>query len=340
MGTPPQPFRAHIDITQSNFFVPSINCTNQTRHHEVEYCLYHLMYSSVSSSTYEPDLTPARLHYYGVYTRGNLSKDIVHIGGVSVKQQIFQEAIMWHPAYLIDWDEQYDTVLGLARLREINTYDDFDVPGLVENMVEQNTLDRNVFALRLPRTDTEEGLLILGGVDDAMAGSVIRIPLVDVPLDSDDSNFVPYASAGWVVNTSSLVLDAYLDQDPLTVPLPGYVAVLSNGYTGMMFPFAIKKRIASYLQWDDWLDDFPCEQRNRFPNFTIALGPQDYLLVLSPWQYMHEVINGEGEQRCLLPFHALYEDAPHPDYILLGAAFMAGLYTEFDLGAKTIGCKY
>jgi saccharopepsin len=246
---------------------------------------------------------------------------------------------MWHPAYLIDWDEQYDAVLGLARRPVNDTYDDYQAPSIVENMVQQKTLDRNIFSITLPRTDGDQGQLVLGGVDESMADSVIKLPLVDVPLDGDDANFIPYASAGWVVNTSRLMLDTYLDQNPLTVSLPGYVAVLTNGYTGMMFPYTIKKRLARYLQWDNWLDDFPCEQRNRFPNFTITLGPRDHPFVLSPWQYMHEVINAEGEQRCLLPFHALYEDSPHPDYVLLGAAFMASFYTEFDLNAKTIGCK-
>ncbi|KAF2266405.1 acid protease [Lojkania enalia] len=211
IGMPPQPSRAIIDITQSNLFVHSINCTDHIQEWEVENCLYHLMYDSVASSTYQSNLTPARLHYYGVYTWGNLSQDTVHIGDISVEKHVFQEATMWHPGYMIDWDEQYDSVLGLSHLRARNTYDNFDVSSLLENMVRQNTLDRNVFAIRHPRTDADEGQLILGGVDDSITRSVIKLALVDSPLDGDDSNFIAFASAGWVVAASSLTLGAYLD---------------------------------------------------------------------------------------------------------------------------------
>lgn len=338
IGTPPQPFRAIIDITQSNLFVPSINCTDNA--YEAEYCLYHLMYDSEASTTYRSNLTPAQLHYYGVYTSGNLSQDSVHIGNISVEKHVFQEATMWRPAYLIDWDEQYDSVLGLSRLRVIDPYDNFDVPSLSENVRLHNTLDRNVFAIRHPLTDADEGQLILGGVDESIASSIVRLALIENPIDGDDSNFIAYASAGWVVAASSLTLGAYLNQESLTIPLPNYVAVLTNGYGNMWFPQHMAAQIAEHLQWDDWLDDFPCEQRDRFPILTISLGAQRHDFVLSPWQYMPEVINLEGQKRCLLPFHPMYQDGKHPDYILLGGSFLASFYTEFDLDEMTIGSKF
>jgi hypothetical protein len=298
------------------------------------------MYDSVVSSSYQPNLTPAQLHYYGVYTWGNLSQDSIHIGDISIEKHVFQEATRWHPAYLIDWDEQYDSVLGLARLRERNTYDNFNVPGLLENLGQQNTLDRNIFTIRHPRTDADEGQLILGGVDDSISHSIIRLAVLDDPLDGDDSNFIAFASAGWIIAASSLTLGTYLNRNPLTIPLPNYIAVLTNGYGNIMLPTYMARQIAEYLQWDDWLDDFPCEQRNQFPSLTISLGLQQHAFVLSPWQYMSKVTDPEGRQRCLLPFHPMYQDGAHPDYILLGGAFLASFYTEFDFDQKTIGCKF
>lgn len=247
---------------------------------------------------------------------------------------------MWRPAYLIDWDEQYDSVLGLARFHATNTYDDFNVTSPLENMVQQKVLERNVFALRHPRTDDEEGELILGGVDDAFRNSLITLPLINDPPDGDDSNFIPFASAGWQVAVSSFSLDSYRDKGPLEIALPRYIAVLTNGYTNMMFPSHIAHQIAEHLHWADWLDDFSCEERHRFPNVTFTLGTQQHRLMLSPWQYMHEVVDPEGHKRCILPFNPLYEDSHHPDYILLGAAFFAGLYAEFDLDKQSIGRKF
>ncbi|KAF2176815.1 acid protease [Zopfia rhizophila CBS 207.26] len=340
IGTPPQPFRAIIDITQSNLFVPSWNCTKNPDRYEVEDCLYHLMYDSAASSTYEPELTPAKLHYYGVYTWGNLSRDDISIGDVSTTGQIFQEASMWHPAYLVDWDEQYDSALGLARFHATNLYDDFNVTSPLENMVQQKVLDRNIFALKHPRTDDEEGELILGGADESFVNSIITLPLINTPAVGNDLNFIAFASAGWQVLASSLSLDSYLDNGPLEIPLPNYIALLTNGYTNMMFPRQMAHQIAEHLDWTDWLDDFSCEKRHRFPNVTIALGPQQHRFVLSPWQYMHEVVDLEGRKRCTLPFHPLVEDGEHPNYILLGTAFLASWYAEFDLDKETIGLAY
>ncbi|KAF2174778.1 acid protease [Zopfia rhizophila CBS 207.26] len=313
IGTPPQPFRAIVDITQSNLFVPSWNCTTNPHRHEVEYCLFHLMYDSAASSTYKPELTPATF-----------------IITAFILGEIYRETT----------SALYDSALGLARFHATNLYNDFNVASPLENMVQQKVLNRNIFALKHPRTDDEEGELILGGADESFVDSLITLPLINTPADGNDLNFIAFASAGWQVAASSLSLDSYLDNGPLQIPLPNYIAVLTNGYTNMMFPRQMAHQIAEHLDWTDWLDDFSCEKRHSFPNVTIALGPQQHRFVLSPWQYMHEVVDPEGRKRCTLPFHPLVEDGEHPNYILLGAAFLASWYAEFDLDKETIGLAY
>jgi saccharopepsin len=251
--------------------------------------------------------------------------------------------VRWHPAYLIDWDEQYDSALGLARFYSINTFDDFNSTWPLQRLIEQKALDRNMFALKHPRTDNDTGELILGGRDTTVPrDSLITLPLLDIPQDSQDSNFQAYAYAGWNVEASSLHLGAYLDSPPLVVALGGYIAVLTNSYANMMFPGRIARQIAAHLNAveSESVHDLPCEARHHLPNFTIALGPQGHEFELSPWQYMHEVVDPEGRIRCVLPFDTLFEDDENPDYVLLGAAFVASWYAEFDVDHGTVGSKF
>ena len=343
IGSPPQLFLAVVDITQSNLFVPSWNCTSNSKNYEIEYCMPHLMYDGSRSSTHEDILESAQVHYYGMYGWGNLSRDTVCIAELCILGQDFQESTRWHPAYLIDWDEQYDSALGLSRFQSTNTYDDFNNTRILQALHEQKLLARNVFALKHPRTDEDTGELILGGSDRTFAGSLVKLPLIDLPMDSIDSNYIPYASAGWNVDASSIHMGAFAEKTALDIALPEYAAVMTNSYANIMFPGVINRQILSHfnLSQDHYGDyTFDCDKRHIFPNFTIALGPQKHEFVLEPWQYMHEVIDPNGQQRCTFPFKILYEDEEHPDYILLGAAFLASWYAEFDLDEGTVGREF
>ncbi|KAF2680463.1 hypothetical protein K458DRAFT_445192 [Lentithecium fluviatile CBS 122367] len=211
-----------------------------------------------------PQFFRAVVHRYGVYTWGHLSRDTIGRGNISVAAQDFQEAASWHALYLIDWDEQYDSALGLARFKGANGYDDFREYGPPESLRRKSN-------------------------------------------------------------------------NALHFSLPDYIAVLPNSYTHMMFPRWIADKIALHLNWTDWLDDFPYSEHRNFPDLTFNLGPQEHEFVRSPWQYMHEVVDPEGKMRCTLPFNTLYDTDEHPDYILLGNAFMASWYLDFDLEKETIG---
>jgi saccharopepsin len=68
-------------------------------------------------------------------------------------------------------------------------------------------LDRNVFALKLPRTDEESGELILGGYDESKSQSPITLPLTNV-MHGHNNGILFLASCGWQVSVSAISLSA------------------------------------------------------------------------------------------------------------------------------------
>ena len=196
-------------------------------------------------------------------------------------------------------------------------------------MVDQNALDRNLFAIKHPRTDDGYGELILGSVDEAFTDSLVTLPLPNIN-GGKDVSFNAFASAEWQVAASSLSLASYKNNPSLVGSLPNYIAVFSNSYTNVMFPQPIADRMGSHLNWSNYLDNFSCNNRNSFPNLTIVFGSQQHEFELSPSQYMHEIINPKRQTRCILPFSPLYKEEEHPDYTALGSAFLASWYSKFD----------
>ncbi|KAL2036603.1 hypothetical protein N7G274_010629 [Stereocaulon virgatum] len=95
LGNPLQPFRAQLNIGWGDLFVPSWNCTYDSC--EVGYCLPHNMYNSSQSFSYVADLSPARVHYMGIYTWGNVSQDSLYVGGAVIKCHIYESSMKKPP---------------------------------------------------------------------------------------------------------------------------------------------------------------------------------------------------------------------------------------------------
>ncbi|OCK74245.1 acid protease [Lepidopterella palustris CBS 459.81] len=339
IGSPPQPFIAYVDISWADLFVPSSNCTLNPKSH----CSQHRRYNSTLSETYKANMTSAELSFQGLYTKGYLSQDTVHIASLNIESQIFEEATRFQAQYP---NAPMDTGFGLARFRPQYVDSTVDVKSPIQNIVKQELLDTNLFSLKLPRTDAELGQLTLGGIDSRYSSaSFVDLPLTNVA--SDDINFSRYASCGWQVEISGVSLQGPSFPEPraaLTLDLEGYTAVFSNEFDFISVPpwigIQIQQHLHPHLGLDDELGDLPCSMRDELPNLTLYFGGgAENEIVLTPWQYLFEVNDIRKGRRCVLPFSAWMHhewDEKSPKWILLGSAFMSGLYSVFDLDNETI----
>ena len=337
LGNPPQPFRAQVDIGWGDVFVPSWNCTYNSD--EAGYCLPHNMYNSSQSSSYEADLSPARVHYTGLYTFGNVSQDSLHVGGVEIKNQVFEEALMWRPVPLY-WDELLDSALGLARLPLNFSESTLDARNPFQNMIRQNLLDKNVFSLRLARTDEERGELLFGNIDKSLYnGDLVTVPTLNATC-GDNEGIAVYSSSGWQIPVQSIALNAHSGSGPFHANLPNYTAILSTSFPYIGLPPSLARQFTKHCGADVAMRSRSCEERKTLPDLTINLGPDGQKIVLTPWDYMFEVEDKIYGTRCILPFDGLPDMLDGFEYIMLGTAFLNGLYSVFDYDNQTISRKF
>lgn len=100
-----------------------------------------------------------------------MSEDTLHIGDLKVAKQVFAEATS-EPGLAFAFGK-FDGILGLG-------YDTISVNKIVPpfySMIEQNLLDKPVFAFYLGSTD-QESEAIFGGIDEShYEGKLIKLPV-------------------------------------------------------------------------------------------------------------------------------------------------------------------
>src|SRR5436309_4896579 len=85
LGTPPQTFKVVLDTGSSNLWVPSSECGSIA-------CYLHSKYDHSASSSYEKNGSSFEIRYGSGELSGYVSQDVMTIGDLKIKDQLFAEA--------------------------------------------------------------------------------------------------------------------------------------------------------------------------------------------------------------------------------------------------------
>lgn len=226
------------------------------------------------------------------------------------------------------WDDSnWDGILGLA---PTNDRSPLGLLNPLQNMKEQELLDRSMFSLKLPRGD-EPGELLFGDVNEELyVGKLKSLPVVSDPI------LLPRLKGSWAVPATSLSIGNG------TASLKGYVATLESDFPLIGLPDSIVMLLLKYLGMERKTNhdmeppSIDCARREELENLTISLGKHDF--VITPWEYTMEMKSEVwGGKRCMT---ALY---PMPDlatnHIALGSSFLKRFYSVFDLDNRSVSCR-
>ncbi|KAH7371745.1 aspartic peptidase domain-containing protein [Pyrenochaeta sp. MPI-SDFR-AT-0127] len=329
IGTPPQLFTASIDLSWSDMFVPSVECLQDPV--TSLYCRGQNKYNSSLSTTYHPSKTVTKLMYEGLSTLGYLSQDVLGVGGLDILDQQFEEATFWRSMYLNA--APLDSALGLSRLQSRTPASNASTKSALRSMLDQKLLSHPVFSLRLPRRDGESGELALGySPSEVLAQSAVTLPLIEATPPKELSQLSYYISSGYTVELESVTIQSSIGNKADGRKPSTYKAVFTNSFDYISLPGTLLTEIQTDLHpnlgMDDQLADLDCSIRDNLPNIVFSFG-KNAVIVLTPWDYLTEVRDIEKGVRCVLPF--AYLQQADDEWVVLGSAFMEGVYSVFDL---------
>jgi len=153
-----------MDTGSSNLWVPSAECGSIA-------CYLHQKYEHESSSSYKKNGSEFAIQYGSGAVSGYVSKDIVTMGDLVVKDQLFAE-VTSEPGLAFAFG-RFDGILGLGYDRiSVN-----GIPPVVYNMIDQGLLDEPKFAFYLGDTE-DSSEAIFGGIDsNHYTGKITYLPL-------------------------------------------------------------------------------------------------------------------------------------------------------------------
>lgn len=221
---------------------------------------------------------------------GFISKDVLRIGDLKIKDQLFGETTN-EPGLAFAFG-RFDGILGLG----YDTISVNHIPPPFYNMVDQKLLDEPVFAFYLGNTeDSTESEATFGGIDSAhYTGKLVKIPL--------------RRKAYWEVNLDSITfgketadLDntgVILDTGTSLIALPSTLAELLNKEIGAKKGFNGQYTVE-------------CDKRDSLPDISFSLSGYDF--AITAFDYILEV-----QGSCISSFMGMDFPAPTGPLAILG----------------------
>ena len=308
IGTPAQSFNVVFDTGSSNLWVPSKTCPLSNIA-----CKIHSKYDSTKSSSYVKNGTDFAIQYGSGSLSGFVSQDAVTVGGVTVPNQLFAEAVKEPGVAFLA--AHFDGILGFG-------YPEISVNGITpwfQEALAQKLIAQPVFSFYLQNGTDTGGELTLGGTDTAHYTGDFTYTPVTVPgywqfavdgLEVAGTSFASSFKAIADTGTSTLAGPKDLIKQ-LATSIPGVTAVPLTG---------------------EYMMD--CSKIPQAPtlSFTIAgkkfdLEGADYVIQVSQ----------AGVTECLLGMIGLDVPPPRGPLWILGDVFLRKYYTVFDYGTARLG---
>jgi len=313
IGTPGQNFKVVFDTGSSNLWVPSVKCpiTNLA-------CRLHARYDSTKSSTYVKNGTTFEIRYGTGSMTGFLSQDTVKIADLSVRGQVFAEA-MTEPG-LTFIAAKFDGILGFA-------YDTISVDHVIPvwyNIMSQKLVTKNIFSFWLSKDPSGQsgGELVLGDVDAShFTGNFTYVPVT--------------SKTYWEFRMQDFI---YNGQSTGYVPSGGVAAIADTGTSLIAGPKTyidgFNKQLGAISLNGEGV--FPsCNVVNTLKDVVVVL-PGNLRFTLSPKDYVLQVTQ-DGQTQCISGFIGLDIPAPAGPLWILGDVFIRKYYTVFDFDGSRVG---
>jgi saccharopepsin len=229
-------------------------------------CYLHTKYDSSSSSTYKKNGTSFEIRYGSGSLSGFVSEDVMSIGDLKIKNQIFAEATE-EPGLAFAFG-RFDGILGLG----FDTISVNKIPPPFYNMIEQGLLDEPVFAFYLGDTNAgEESEATFGGInEDHFTGKMIDIPLRRKAYWEVDLDAITFGDATAELDNTGVILDTGTS----LIALPSTLAELLNKEMGA------KKGYNGQYTVD-------CAKRDSLPDMSFTLSGHNFSI--TPYDYILEV---------------------------------------------------
>eukprot|EP00735_Rhodelphis_limneticus_P009069 TRINITY_DN2519_c0_g1::TRINITY_DN2519_c0_g1_i1::g.19236::m.19236 TRINITY_DN2519_c0_g1::TRINITY_DN2519_c0_g1_i1::g.19236 ORF type:complete len:394 (+),score=73.07,sp/O93428/CATD_CHIHA/47.18/1e-125,Asp/PF00026.18/4.1e-116,TAXi_N/PF14543.1/2.5e-09,TAXi_C/PF14541.1/1.4e-05,A1_Propeptide/PF07966.7/0.00022,Asp_protease_2/PF13650.1/0.95,Asp_protease_2/PF13650.1/7.7 TRINITY_DN2519_c0_g1_i1:109-1290(+) len=306
VGTPPQKFKVIYDTGSSNLWVPSKSCYSLA-------CLLHHKYDHGKSHSYQSNGTKMAIQYGSGSCEGFLSKDIVSLAGLQIKDQVFGE-VTKEPG-LAFVAGKFDGILGLA-------FPAISVDGVTpvfNNMVDQKLIKDQIFSFWLARGGSTQqgGIITFGGVDPELyTGDIHYVQL-------SSKTYWQFTADDMKINGESVAngkFEAIADTGTSLITGPSHLIVELN-----------KKLGADVSPLGTATVD--CSKRSAMPEIEFVLNGKTF--TLSSDDYIIEA-KMFGKSQCISGFMGL--DMPSGRELwILGDVFIGKYYTVFDMENSRVG---
>ncbi|KAE8444341.1 hypothetical protein EG329_000651 [Mollisiaceae sp. DMI_Dod_QoI] len=351
IGNPPQSFRAFLDFGSSGLVIPSVQTPGIPKDPVPH------RYNSFLSNSYRQNGTQVESSVLYETFAGFLSRDELQLSGdpvlssklemvsdFRIPDMLFQEAsdMRFREQSCALCDQPFDTVFPLA---PYNASYEHNFMSPIARLVESDSLDHNIFSLRLSQGPTDDsGWLLLGAPppwgsydhDDSFK----KLHPSDLPIPR-----VPYLVPGFAkgdkwkfrINSFAFGNDSAIHKE-YTTPT---VAIVDISYPFIGLTDSLVEAMNKAMDAETWgpFAWVNCSTRHLLPNVTIVLAGQKF--ELTAFEYTLEEWDDDkmqGPMYCQSIFMPIAEE--EDPLVLIGSAFLRPLITVWDLEERSMSCEW